>query len=137
MYRGFDGAGLDGVKPVRKAQINGEDGVYVGSQGYVPRLVQVDVPWQRPAGSGGARRLSQKAQQKGLLKTLGDECYAPSGVKLRPDDLVDAKQKMMPAGQSSKPSRFDPHASLGPAAVFDGYCNPETLQRPQVRTNKN
>ena len=25
MYKGFDGAGLDGVKPVRKAQINGED----------------------------------------------------------------------------------------------------------------
>ena len=35
-YRGFDGAGLDGRKPVRKAEINGEapifrDGIIKGS----------------------------------------------------------------------------------------------------------
>lgn len=36
MYRGFDGAGLDGRKPIRKAEINGEartQGVTQGDPG--------------------------------------------------------------------------------------------------------
>mmetsp|Transcript_40036 Transcript_40036/g.82002 ORF Transcript_40036/g.82002 Transcript_40036/m.82002 type:complete len:138 (-) Transcript_40036:78-491(-) len=136
MYKGFDGAGLDAVKPVRKAQINGEDGVYVGSQGYVPRLVQVDLPWQRPPASGGVQRLSQKAPRKGLLKTLGDDCYAPSGIQLRPDDLVDTRFKTMPAGQTGKPSSFDRFAGQSPAAVFDGYCDPASLRRPTEAQSK-
>eukprot|EP00913_Durusdinium_trenchii_P002439 g2253.t1 len=114
------------------AEINGEEGVYVGSQGYVPRLVQVDVPWQRPPSSGGVKRLSQKPPTKSLLKTLGDECYAPSGVMLRPDDLVDPKYKTMPAGHGAQPSRYDPHHSAAASAQFDGFC-PEKLLSQQAK----
>eukprot|EP00931_Biecheleriopsis_adriatica_P083331 TRINITY_DN56913_c0_g1_i1.p1 TRINITY_DN56913_c0_g1~~TRINITY_DN56913_c0_g1_i1.p1 ORF type:complete len:168 (-),score=27.13 TRINITY_DN56913_c0_g1_i1:21-488(-) len=123
MYRGFDGTGLDGQKPVRKAKINGEDGVYVGSQGYVPRLVQVDLPWQRPPSSGGVKRLSQKAPTKGSLRTLGADCYAPSGIALRPDDLIDQRGKMMPGSKSVPLGGAGKFDSSRPTAVFDSVSD--------------
>mmetsp|Transcript_59094 Transcript_59094/g.93581 ORF Transcript_59094/g.93581 Transcript_59094/m.93581 type:complete len:138 (-) Transcript_59094:118-531(-) len=126
-YRGFDGAGLDGRKAVRKAEINGEEGVYIGSQGYVPRLVQVDVPYHRTPGLQGAR-LSQKPPTKSLLKTLGDECYAPSGVMLRPDDLLDPKYKTLPAGRTGEPCVYERDRHAAPSSLFDGLCPEKLLQ---------
>ncbi|CAL1164079.1 unnamed protein product [Cladocopium goreaui] len=138
-YRGFDGAGLDGRKPVRKAEINGEEGVYIGSQGYVPRLVQVDVPYHRTPLQGGANRLSQKPPTKSWLKTLGDECYAPSGVMLRPDDLVDPKYKTLPAGRTGEPCVYDgtrDQRHAAPSSLFDGLCPEKLLQGAKSTTGK-
>eukprot|EP00930_Biecheleria_cincta_P062490 TRINITY_DN4795_c0_g1_i1.p1 TRINITY_DN4795_c0_g1~~TRINITY_DN4795_c0_g1_i1.p1 ORF type:complete len:147 (-),score=12.63 TRINITY_DN4795_c0_g1_i1:303-743(-) len=103
-----------GPAPVREAKINGEDGLYVGTQGYVPRLVQVDLPWHRPPASAGAKRLSQKAPTRGSLRTLGADLYAPSGITLRPDDLVDKRNKQLPVGQSANPKKLVSEQSTRP-----------------------
>mmetsp|Transcript_59777 Transcript_59777/g.192398 ORF Transcript_59777/g.192398 Transcript_59777/m.192398 type:complete len:126 (+) Transcript_59777:75-452(+) len=58
---------------------------YMGAHAYVPRLVQANVPWQRPAMP--SMKYSTKRDTGASLKTLGAETYAPSGVPLKPQDL--------------------------------------------------
>merc|ERR1712151_1327161 len=66
---------------------DGEDVIlFTGSQAYVPRLVQANVPWNRPPMP--TLKYSTKRDTGGSLRTLGSDTYAPSGVPLRPEELL-------------------------------------------------
>eukprot|EP00933_Yihiella_yeosuensis_P056102 TRINITY_DN55114_c0_g1_i1.p1 TRINITY_DN55114_c0_g1~~TRINITY_DN55114_c0_g1_i1.p1 ORF type:complete len:137 (+),score=21.23 TRINITY_DN55114_c0_g1_i1:78-488(+) len=94
----MEGYGTGGAPPIRRGSGPGEEHmVYVGNQAYVPRLVQADLPIQRRPVPG-MRRLSERARNGGSLRTLGGDIYCPSGMTLRPDDLVDPRPRKLPSG---------------------------------------
>merc|ERR1711879_824804 len=65
----------------------GEDVVFfMGAQAYVPRLVQANIPWHRPPMP--SLKYSTKRDTGASLKTLGSETYAPSGIPLKPEELM-------------------------------------------------
>mmetsp|Transcript_23771 Transcript_23771/g.68476 ORF Transcript_23771/g.68476 Transcript_23771/m.68476 type:complete len:111 (-) Transcript_23771:108-440(-) len=65
----------------------GEDTVYcIGSQAYVPRLVQANVPWNRAPMT--QMRFGTKKEGRSSLQTLGAEVYRPSGMELRVEDIA-------------------------------------------------
>mmetsp|Transcript_92152 Transcript_92152/g.214156 ORF Transcript_92152/g.214156 Transcript_92152/m.214156 type:complete len:129 (+) Transcript_92152:71-457(+) len=76
------------VETIPQYVVEEDEGVvfYMGAHAYVPRLVQANIPWQRPAVP--SLKYSTKRDSGGSLKTLGADTYAPSGIPLKPEDLL-------------------------------------------------
>mmetsp|Transcript_98157 Transcript_98157/g.219956 ORF Transcript_98157/g.219956 Transcript_98157/m.219956 type:complete len:125 (-) Transcript_98157:97-471(-) len=79
------------VESIPAYAVEEDEGVvlYMGAHAYVPRLVQANVPWQRPAMPN--LKYSTKRDTGGSLRTLGSETYAPSGIPLQPEQLMGLK----------------------------------------------
>merc|ERR1712032_51263 len=69
---------------IEMTDIGAEEEMYfIGSQMYVPRLVQANIKIPKDMGR---YKLSQR--QGKSLRTLGDDTYAPSGVQLQGKDIA-------------------------------------------------